>query len=52
MDNVVVIEAKPKRVFDREVRRALGKWKFKPEIVDGSPVKINGLSTLMEFKLG
>jgi protein TonB len=52
VDDVVVIDANPKRVFDREAKRALGKWKFKPEIGDGCPVKIYGLSPLMEFKLG
>ena len=29
--NVTIVEANPKRVFDREVIRALSQWKFKPE---------------------
>jgi TonB family protein len=51
VEDVVVIEANPKRVFDREARRALGKWKFKPQIIDGVAVKIFGLSVLFEFNL-
>ena len=29
--NVTIVEANPRRVFDREVVRALSQWKFKPE---------------------
>jgi periplasmic protein TonB len=29
--NVTIVEANPRRVFDREVIRALSLWKFKPE---------------------
>ncbi len=33
-----VIDAKPKRIFNREAIRAILKWKFKPRIVDGQAV--------------
>ena len=36
---VKVIEAKPPRVFDSAAQRAVARWKFKPRIVDGRPVK-------------
>jgi protein TonB len=39
VDDIDVIDADPKRIFDREARRALAKWKYKPKIVDGKPVK-------------
>jgi len=29
--NVTIVEANPRRVFDREVIRALSQWKFQPE---------------------
>jgi protein TonB len=29
--NVTIVEANPRRVFDREVVRALSQWKFQPE---------------------
>jgi protein TonB len=47
---VVVVESVPKRVFDRNVIRAVLKWKFKPRIVNGVPVERKAMQTL-EFKL-
>ncbi len=34
-----VLESEPRRMFDRNALRAIFKWKFKPRIVDGKPVK-------------
>jgi len=34
-----VIESKPPRLFDSAAMRAVARWKFKPRIVDGKPVK-------------
>ena len=47
---VVVVESVPKRLFDRNVIRAVLKWKFKPRIVNGVPVERKAMQTL-EFKL-
>ena len=33
-----VVDAQPRRVFDRSAVRAILRWKFKPRIVDGQPV--------------
>jgi protein TonB len=33
--DVEVLDADPKRVFDREAKRALRKWKYRPKVVDG-----------------
>ncbi|MCV2883136.1 energy transducer TonB [Aestuariibacter sp. AA17] len=51
VEDVEVIEAEPKRVFDREARRALRKWKYKPRIVDGKPVKQFNQQVQLDFKL-
>ncbi|MFT2091333.1 energy transducer TonB [Paraglaciecola sp. 2405UD69-4] len=51
VEDVKVIEADPKRVFDREARRALSKWKYKPKIEDGKPMKQFGLTVQLDFKL-
>ncbi len=51
VEDVKVIEADPKRVFDREARRALSKWKYKPKIEDGKPMKQYGLTVQLDFKL-
>lgn len=51
VEDVQVIEAQPKRVFDREARRALRKWKYKPKIVEGKPVKQFNMKVQLDFKL-
>lgn len=51
VEDVDVIEAQPKRVFDREARRALRKWKYKPKIVEGKPVKQFNMKVQLDFKL-
>ena len=51
VEDVKVIEAQPKRLFDKEAKRALRKWKYKPKIVDGKAEKQPGLQVVLEFKL-
>ncbi|MDG2229463.1 MAG: energy transducer TonB [Gammaproteobacteria bacterium] len=45
-----IIESVPKRMFDRNVIRAVLKWKFKPRIINGVPVERKAVQTL-EFKI-
>ena len=49
--DVEVIDAEPKRIFDREAKRALRKWKYRPKIIDGKPQKQPGLQVQLDFKL-
>jgi protein TonB len=49
--NVELIDAKPKRVFERDARRAIYKWKFKPNIVDGIAVEQHNMVYTMQFQL-
>ncbi|KAF7770185.1 energy transducer TonB [Pseudoalteromonas citrea] len=51
VDDVKVIAAEPKRIFNREAVRALRKWKYRPKIVDGKPQKQPGLTVQLDFKL-
>ncbi|GGY88865.1 MULTISPECIES: energy transducer TonB [Shewanella] len=51
VDDVEVIDADPKRIFDREAIRALRKWKYKPKIVDGKPQRQPGQKVQLDFKL-
>lgn len=51
VDDVTVTEAKPKRVFDREAKRALSKWKYKPLIQNGKPVKQHDMTIKLNFNL-
>lgn len=46
-----IYDAKPRRVFDSEARRAISKWKFKPSIEDGKPVKSELKKYCLDFKL-
>jgi len=45
-----VIDADPKRVFNREAIRAILKWKFKPRVIDGVAVDRPATQTI-EFSL-
>jgi len=48
--DVKVVDAKPRRLFDRAAKKAILKWKFKPRIVDGKAVPRRAVQTI-EFKL-
>lgn len=51
VEDVQVIDADPKRLFDKEARRALKKWKYKPKVVDGKPLRQPGLTVQLDFKM-
>ncbi|MET1254682.1 energy transducer TonB [Aliikangiella maris] len=50
--DVKVIDAQPKRIFERDARKAIYKWKFKPRVIDGKAVEQPNMRYTMEFKLG
>ena len=39
VDNPVVLDAQPKRIFDRAAIRSIKKWKYRPRIVDGVAIQ-------------
>lgn len=49
--DVKVIEAKPKRLFDKEARRALKRWKYKPKMEDGVALEVPGQTVRLDFNL-
>ena len=49
--DIQVLDSKPKRVFDRAARRALSKWKYKPQMIAGKPVSEEGLQIVLDFTL-
>ncbi len=51
VEDIEVIDADPKRIFDREAKRALRKWKYRPKIVDGERVKQPNMFVQLDFKL-
>lgn len=46
-----VVDANPRRMFEREAMRALRKWKYQPKVIDGEPVPQPGQTVKLEFKL-
>ncbi len=38
VSDVHIVDAKPRRVFDSAVRKAVHNWRFEPTVVDGQPV--------------
>lgn len=48
--NIVVLEANPKRVFDRAAIQTISKWKFRPKMVEGKAVETI-LTQEIEFKI-
>ncbi|PSW20325.1 energy transducer TonB [Photobacterium sanctipauli] len=49
--DINVIEAQPRRLFEREAMRALQKWKYQPKVVDGRAISQVGQTVRLEFKL-
>ncbi|WCP65819.1 energy transducer TonB [Vibrio tubiashii] len=49
--DVEVVEANPKRMFEREAIRALKKWKYQPKVVDGGAIAQLGQTVRLEFKI-
>ena len=49
--DVKVVDAEPKRMFDREARKALKKWKYRPQLVDGEAVKQTDQFVVLEFNM-
>lgn len=49
--NIQVVEASPKRYFEREAKRALKEWKYQPEKLDGVIVAMSSQVVKLEFKL-
>ncbi len=49
VQEAVVVNAQPKRIFDRAARRAAMKWKYKPKVEDGIAVVRYGVRTRITF---
>ena len=49
--NAKVIDAQPKRTFDKDALRALRKWKFNPTVVDGVAKVLPNQQVRLDFNL-
>ncbi len=50
VSDIKVLDASPKRIFDKAAKRAIIRWKFKPRVVNGHAVKQQAVQ-IIEFKL-
>lgn len=49
--NIKVIDASPEKIFDKQARLAVSKWKYEPQIIDGKPIIQKVISVQLDFKL-
>ncbi|MGJ8694104.1 MAG: energy transducer TonB [Thalassotalea sp.] len=49
--DVEVIDAEPKRIFDKEAKRALKKWKYHAKVENGKPVVQENLTVRLDFNI-
>lgn len=49
--DIEVLDAKPRRLFEAEAKRALARWKYQPRIVDGRAVEQSGELVQLDFVL-
>ena len=47
--DVEVLQAEPRGVFDREAARALRRWKYQPQVIDGKAVRQTNLQVVLDF---
>ncbi len=49
--NIEVIDAEPKRVFNKAARQALRKWKYRAKSADGKTMVQKGLTVQLDFNM-
>jgi protein TonB len=49
--DVIVVDAKPKGLFDDAAVRAVGRWRYNPKVVEGVAVERRGVQTMITFQL-
>ena len=49
--DITIMDAKPHRLFDKEAIRALRKWKYQPQVVNGTAMAQQGQTVRLEFRL-
>jgi protein TonB len=49
--DAVVVDSDPKRIFDRAALKAVRKFKYRPRVVDGTPMEQPGQSIVISFDL-
>ncbi|TLU64088.1 energy transducer TonB [Thalassotalea litorea] len=48
-EDILVIESQPEQIFDQAAIDALSRWKYRPQMQSGQPVKQENLSVRIDF---
>lgn len=51
VSDAAVIEAAPAGVFEQAALRAIARWRYNPQVIDGQPVERRGLRVRLSFDL-
>ncbi|MEE1673005.1 TonB family protein [Agarivorans aestuarii] len=51
VEDIKVIEANPKGVFEREAFKALSRWRYQPQLIDGKAAKITDHTVIIDFEI-
>ncbi|WP_226911345.1 energy transducer TonB [Gallaecimonas mangrovi] len=51
VDDIHVVDAYPRHLFDRAAIEALRKWRYKPQIKAGKPAPLTNQEVVLDFKL-
>ena len=51
VEDLRVVDSEPGTIFNRAARRAVNRWKYKPKVVNGVPVRQEGIRVLLTFQL-
>lgn len=49
--DVEVLQAEPRGVFDREAARALRRWKYQHQVIDGRAIRQTNLQVVLDFNV-
>lgn len=50
-DNIVILDSDPKGTFDRAAKKAVERYKYKPRIENGVPVRRPGVEVVLSFEM-
>ena len=49
--DVQILQAEPRGGFEREAARALRRWKYQPQVVDGKAIRQTNLQVVLDFSV-